>query len=121
MFKSGDKEDLLTTDPFLCYQPLQESLKRLFYDQLYDYLTANRLSGDEQFGFRSLHSTAMALDKMSNQWLMNTDNGKLSAVVFLDIRKAFDTVDHTIPVQKLNWYWIQGDSVKLLESYIIFD
>ena len=70
--------------------------ERLLYNQLYDYLTANKLLGDEQYGFRSLHSTAMALGKMSNQWLMNMDSGNLSAVVFLDIRKAFGTVDHTI-------------------------
>ena len=84
--------------------------------QLYDYLTANKLLWDEQYGFRSLHSTAMALSKMSNQWLMNMDNGNLSAVVFLDIRKAFDTVGHIIRLQKLNCYRIQGDSVKLVES-----
>ena len=92
--------------------------ERLLYNQLYDYLTANKLLGDEQYGFRSLHSTAMALGKMSDQWLMNMDNGNLSAVLFLDIRKAFDTVDHTILLQKLNCYGIQGDSVKLLESYL---
>ena len=97
---------------------MQESLKRLLYNQLYDYLTANKLLGDEQYGFRSLHSTAMALGKMSNQWLMNMDNGNLSAVVFLDIRKAFDKVDHTILLQTLNCYGIQGDSVKRLESYL---
>ena len=42
----------------------------LLYNQLYDYLTANKLLGGEQYGFRSLYSTAMALGKMSNQWLM---------------------------------------------------
>ena len=60
----------------------------------------------------------MALGKMSNQWLMNMDNGSLSAVVFLDIKKAFDTVDHIILLQKLNCYGIQGESVKLLDSYL---
>ena len=49
---------------------------------------------------------------------MNMDNGTLNAVVFLDIRKAIDTVDHTILLQKLNCYGIQGDSLKLLESYL---
>ena len=92
--------------------------ERLLYNELYDYLTANKLLGDEQYGFRSLHSTAMALGKMCNQWLMNMDNRNLSAVVFVDIRKAFDAVDHTILLQKLNCYGIQGDSVKLLESYL---
>ena len=46
----------------------------------------------------SIHSTAMALGKMSNQWLMNMDNGNFSAAVFLDIRKAFDTVDLIVSV-----------------------
>ena len=70
--------------------------ERLLYKQLYDYLTASKLLGDEQYGFRSLHSTAMALGK----------------------RKAFDIVDHTILLQKLNSCGIQRDSVKLLESYL---
>ena len=41
------------------------------------------------FGFRSLHSTPLALSKSVDHWLMNVDNGKMNSVVFLDIRKAF--------------------------------
>ena len=118
VFKSGDKEDLNNYRPISVLPTIARIFERLLYNQLYDYFTANKLLRDEQYGFRSLHSTAMALGKMSNQWLMNMDNGNLSAVVFLDIRKAFDTVDHTILLQKLNCYGIQGDSAKLLESYL---
>ena len=118
VFKSGDKEDLNNYRPISVLPTIARISERLLYNQLCDYFTANKLSGDEQYGFRSLHSTAMALGKMSNQWLMNMDNGNLRAVVFLDIRKAFDTVDHTILLQKLNCYGIQGDSAKLLESYL---
>ena len=46
------------------------------------------------------------------------DDGTLNAVVFLDIRKAFDTVDHTVLLQKLNCCGIQGNSLKLLVSYL---
>ena len=63
----------------------------------------------------SLDSTTMALAKMSNQWLMNMNNGTLSAVVLLVIRKAFYTVDYTILLGKPSSYGIQGDSLKLLE------
>ena len=119
VFKSGDKEDLNNYRPISVLPTITRIFERLLYNLLYDYLTANKLLGDEQHGFRSLHSTAMALGKMSNQWLINMGNGNLSAVVFLDIRKAFDTVDHTILLQKPNCYGIQRDSVKILE--IIFD
>ena len=118
VFKTGDKEDLNNYRPISMLPTIARIFERLLYSQLCDYLTANKLLGDEQYEFRSLHSTAMALGKMPNQWLMNMGNGNLSAVVFLGIRKAFDTVDHTILLQKLNCYGIQGDSVKLLESYL---
>ena len=49
---------------------------------------------------------------------MNVDNGKLNSVVFLDIMKAFDTVDHKILPQKLSCYGIKDNSQKLIESYL---
>ena len=118
VFKSGDREDLNNYRPISVLPTIATIFERVLYNQLYDYLTANRLLGDEQYGFRSFDCTAMALGKMSNQWLMNMDNEILSAVVFLDIRKAFDTADYMILLQKLNYYGIQGDSVKLLKSHL---
>ena len=49
---------------------------------------------------------------------MNIDNGKINSVKFLDIRKAFDTVDHGILLQKLNCYGIKGDTLKFFGSYL---
>ena len=53
-----------------------------------------------------------------NKWLTNVDNGKLNSVVFLDIKKAFDNVDHKILLQKLSCYGIKDNSQKLTESYL---
>ena len=49
---------------------------------------------------------------------MNINNGNLNSVVFLDIKKAFDTVDHKILLQKLACYGINGSSLKRIESYL---
>ena len=85
---------------------------------MYTYLTDNKLLGQQQFGFRSIHSTALALGKSINQWLMNVNSGELNSVVFLDIKKAFDTVDHRVLLQKQAYYGIKDNSLKLIESYL---
>ena len=78
----------------------------------------NKLLDDRQFGFRSLHSTALALGKSTDYWLMNIDNGKLNSAVFLDIRKAFNTVNHNILLQKLECYGIKGNELIFSQSYL---
>ena len=49
-----------------------------------------------QSGFRAIHSTVTALLEATDTWAYNIDRGKINAVVFLDLKKAFDTVDHEI-------------------------
>ena len=68
---------------------------------MYAYFLNNNFLGDGQFGFRSLHSTALALGKVTNIWLLNLDSSRMSSVVLLDIIKAFDTVDLQILLYKL--------------------
>ena len=116
--KSGDRDDLNNYRPISVLPTIARVFERLLYNQICTYLTESKLLGQHQFGFRSIHSTALPLGRSTNQWLMNINNGNLNSVVFLDIKKAFDTVDHKILLQKLACYGINGSSLKLIESYL---
>ena len=85
--------------------------ERIVYDQLYDYLTKNDLISSHQSGFRSLHSTVTALLEATDNWAYNIDHGNVNAVVFLDLKKAFDTVDHWILLSKLKKIWGVGHDI----------
>ena len=116
--KAGDKEDPYNYRPIAVLPTIARVFEKLIYGELYYYFTKNDLLGNKQFGFRSLHSTALALDKSVDHWLMNIDNGKMNSVVFLDIKKAFDTVNHEILLQKLSCYGIKDQELMFFQSYL---
>ena len=93
-------------------------MEKILNDQLYNYLSNfNRLS-DNQFGFRKFHSTATALLDCTNDWYTNLDRKMFNLVVQVDLKKAFDTVDHQILLRKLEIYGIKHHALALLESYL---
>ena len=85
---------------------------------MYTYFTENNLIQPRQSGFRSLHSTVTALLDMTNQWCLNIDKGMVSGDIFLDVKKAFDTVDHAILLKKLSDYEVQGQTASWFKSYL---
>ena len=83
---------------------------------MYDYIKGRLYK--YQSGFRPKHSTETAVLNALNRWFLNIDQGKYNLVVFLDLRKAFDTVNHEILLKKLEHYGVHGNELKWFTSYL---
>ena len=87
--------------------------------QLKQYLEEHNLLYKSQYGFRENHSIEYAALELIDHISNNLDNGKISFSIifyFIDLSKAFDTLDHTILTPKLKHYGIKGCALKLLKN-----
>ena len=119
LFKNGERKDVNNYRPISVLPSIVRVFKRIIYKQLFDFFNSNKLLSTKQWGFRNLHSTVLALLNSSNNWRINIDKGERNGVIFLDIKKAFDTIDHTILLKKLSHYGVSEDSLLFIKSYLI--
>ena len=106
----------LSINILLC--AISKVFEKVFYNQLYDYFTKNKLFHDNQYGFRTTHSTELAVTELIGRVFLNIDNKQVPFVVFMDLSKAFDTLDHKNLIDKLQHYGIRGILLMWFESYL---
>ena len=88
------------------------------YERIYSYLNKNKLLTPVQFGFKQSFSTSDAVRQLFDNFAENIDQKKYTCAVLLDLKKAFDTVNHQILLAKLEKFGIRGLPLQLLESYL---
>ena len=88
------------------------------HTQLYAYLKNNGILTSKQFGFRPKLSTGTALAHFTDNILQNMDTGSFTGAVFLDLSKAFDTVDHPLLLQKLTNIGLTTSTTQWFRSYL---
>ena len=118
LFKSGDKQNVSNYRPISLLPQFSKILEKIFNNRLMNFLNSNNLLYLRQYGFRKNMSTSMAIMELVENITTAMDNGKFTIGVFIDLKKAFDTVDHSILVTKLDHYGIRGVAKQWLSSYL---
>ena len=96
IFKKGEKSIISNYRPISVLPCFSKILERIMYNRLYNYLTENNILFNKQFGFRSGHSTEHALLELIDQISDSFNDKRYFLGIFIDLSKAFDTVDHNI-------------------------
>jgi hypothetical protein len=98
---------------------ISKLLERIVLNQLNEHLSSNNLLSPLQSAYRPNHSTETALLKISNDLLRSADDGNISLVALLDLSAAFDTVDHTILLNRLHsTFGINDTALSWFRSYL---
>ena len=117
LYKKDDDRSCGNYRPVSLVSSISKIFERVAFNQLYDYFTSSGLLYKSQYGFRKLHSTELAaefMDRISQEM----DAKKIPFSIFLDLSKAFDTLDHKVLLRKLHYYGIRDIALNCFRSYL---
>ena len=88
------------------------------YKRLNNFVEKNNILSEHQYGFRKNRSTELAIIEFIDKITKAIDKGQYTIGIFLDLSKAFDTINHSILIKKLEYYGIRGVALKWFENYL---
>ena len=118
IFKKGDSELLENYRPISTLPIFGKIFEKIIYSRLYNFFTSQNILYDKQFGFRKSHSTSHAINHSVTHVTNELKQKKFVLGIFIDLSKAFDTIDHSILLSKLDRYGVRGSPNKLIKSYL---
>ena len=118
IYKKGSKLSTSNYRSISLLSNLNKILEKLMFNRVYKYLEDKNFIYNLQFGFRKKHSTNHALIEITENIREALDNNNFACGIFIDLQKAFDTVNHSILIGKLEYYGIRGIGNNWFKSYL---
>ena len=97
---------------------ISKLLEKLMYSRVYDFLISSNQLYESQYGFRKNHACKHAVGEFISDVVKNIQLGKITAGIFLDLSKAFDTLEHSVIYKKLERYGIRGTALDWFKNYL---
>ena len=118
IFKKGDPTLCKNYRPISLLPTISKVLEKIIFTQLSSYFNETKLFFDNQYGFRPKHRTEYAALELIDRIINHMDKYEVPINIFLDLSKAFDTIDHNILLHKLRFCGLDGASLLLFECYL---
>ena len=118
IYKKNDASIISNYRPISLLPSLSKILEKIVYKRLYSFLDINKILISNQYGFRKNHSTDYAILQLCDQIAASLSKKEHIIGIFMDLSKAFDTIDHNILLKKLRTYGIRGTALDWFKSYL---
>ena len=118
IFKKDDVHQFENYRPISVLPIFGKIFEKILYDRFYKFFTSKNVIHSKQFGFRKFHSTGHAINYSVNKIINELQKRNHVIGLFIDLSKAFDTINHEKLLIKLEYYGIRGICLKLMESYL---
>jgi len=118
IYKKESENLLENYRPISILPTISKVFEKALFNQIHQHFKDNQLYFSNQYGFRESHSTEQAVLEIVDRVTLEMNEGNTPLNIYIDLSKAFDTIDHSILLQKLQYYGLNGASLSLIQNYL---